>query len=292
MKKLFVLVVIMSLFMGFACDDEEENGNNTGTGTSTGTGTGTGTGGSAIIIDHNCTDITKIPANIINTIKTTLKHHYAHTSHGGQLTVGLERLEQQNATYDIEIGYSYLPDNPAAYCIFDGQEDETYISPDLYWETKEGMDRTRNVLRNNPAIKASMWCWCCQLDSYNQEQVQAYLDSMSSLEREFPNVKFVYMTGNAQAQGDEGYNRYQRNNQIRDYCNRNGKILYDFEDLDCWWYNPSSKSWEHSTYDHSSQAVPYQHTHFDGDENAHTTNESCEQKGKATWWLAAKLVGW
>ena len=59
----------------------------------------------AIIIDHTCTDITKIPDYWINQVKSALKIHYAHTSHGEQIIEGLERLSNANPKY------SYYPDN-------------------------------------------------------------------------------------------------------------------------------------------------------------------------------------
>ena len=45
-----------------------------------------------IIIDHTCTDITKIPDSWITQVKSALKIHYAHTSHGGQMMEGSSRL--------------------------------------------------------------------------------------------------------------------------------------------------------------------------------------------------------
>ena len=42
-----------------------------------------------IIINHTCTNITKIPKYWLNKAKT-LTFHYAHTSHGGQIVTGLE----------------------------------------------------------------------------------------------------------------------------------------------------------------------------------------------------------
>ena len=260
-----------------------------------GSGTaGPGPGGGSSFsgrIDHTCTDLPSIPADWIDSVKT-MSMHYAHTSHGGQLTTGLDLIENDNSTYDAEVGSSYLPDVPGALCIFDGQEGDTYITPDMFWETADGMDMTRSVLTNNPAITVCMWCWCCQLDYYGQEQVQAYLDSMAVLESEYPSVTFVYMTGNAQNTGGEGYNRYQRNRQIRQYCESNDKILYDFADLDSWWYNSSSSQWEQNTYSYSGSSVPLEHGQFNGDQAGHTTYESCRQKGRALWWMLARIAGW
>lgn len=243
-----------------------------------------------LIIDHNCTDLTKIPDSWIDSVQANLRLHYAHTSHGGQLTVGLGLIEDSDAKYSYALNSSNLPDEAGALCIFDGQEDQTYITPDLYWQTKEGMDRTRNVLSHNPSINLSMWSWCTQLNGYSLAQTQEYIDSMIKLEAEFPNVTFIYMTCNAQAVGAEGYNRHQNNELIREHCKNNKKVLFDFADLDSWYYNGSS--WEQATYDYEGHQVPCEHEEFNGDEAAHTTYSSCEQKGKALWWMLAVLGGW
>ena len=115
---------------------------------------------------------------------------------------------------------------------------------------------------------------------------------MSVLEGEYPDVIFVYMTGNAQAGSADGYNRYLRNDQIRAFCSDNNKALYDFADLDSWWYNPATEEWEHATYDYSGTDVPIEHPQFNGSQAGHTTYESCEQKGRALWWMIARIAGW
>ena len=45
-----------------------------------------------MIIDHTCTDITKIPESAINQARETLHIGYGHTSHGSQLTSGMTGL--------------------------------------------------------------------------------------------------------------------------------------------------------------------------------------------------------
>ena len=150
-----------------------------------------------IIIDHTCTDISQIPADVIDDIQENIKWHYAHTSHGRQLICGMDSIENIDPSFDIETGYMELPEVSDALCIFDGQEDYTYITPEGYWSTEVGMEWTQNVLNNNPSINVSQWSWCAQCGSYTFEQIQAYLDSISYLESMFPDVTFVYMTGNA-----------------------------------------------------------------------------------------------
>lgn len=247
---------------------------------------------SSRIIDHNCCDLWAIPMSRIEEVQNEIRLHYAHTSHGSQLITGLERIEEADEGYDVEIGHSFLPEQAGALCIFDGQAWETYIDPALFWQTPEGMDRTRDVLDGNPSIKVCMWSWCSQLDGFSQEGTQAYLDAMSELESEYPEVTFVYMTGNAQASGGEGCNRFQRNELIRGHCRTGGRMLYDFADLDCWWYDPSAEEWEQSTYRYEGIDVPIEHPEFNGDRAGHTTFESCEQKGRALWWLLAVTAGW
>ena len=46
----------------------------------------------ALIVDHTCTDIAKIPEAAIVQAKATLHIAYGHTSHGSQLTTGMTGL--------------------------------------------------------------------------------------------------------------------------------------------------------------------------------------------------------
>jgi hypothetical protein len=235
-----------------------------------------------IIIDHTCTDITKIPDTWITQVKSQINFHYAHRSHGSQITTGLERLAAANAKY------AYYPDNcimPATTSYLSmmlGQyydsTCETYVYPEQYWQGTAGLNITRGVL-NTFNVNNTMWSWCAELDYYSQTEAQAYLDAMAQLESEYPSVTFIYMTGNAQSAEN---NRYQRNNQIRDYCRNNNKVLFDFADLDCW-YNGEQ---------YTEGGIPMEHPHYHGDEAGHTTYESCENKARAFWWLLARIAGW
>ena len=244
------------------------------------------------VIDHLNADLEAIHDSYIDEAQDIIKLHYAHTSYGSQLTTGLTRLEAADPAYNVEIGYMDLPSANDALNIFDGQENETAVTPDYYWLTAAGMEYTRAVLDNNKGINVSMWCWSTELDTCTEEQVQVYLDSMAVLEEEFPDVTFIYMTGNAQSDGAEGYNRYMRNEQIRQYCIANLKVLYDFGDLDAWWFNSGTGLWEYATYNYSGMEIPMEHAMYHGDDAWHTTYESCEQKGSAVWWLMAILAGW
>ena len=49
--------------------------------------------GQAIVIDHNCTDLSRIPDSWITQAKSDLHIAYQHTSHGSQLITGINALE-------------------------------------------------------------------------------------------------------------------------------------------------------------------------------------------------------
>ncbi len=247
----------------------------------------------ALIIDHECTDLSAIPANWIDSVKGNCDMHYAHTSHGGQLCVGADRIESDNSFYAYENGWCELPVVANTFCVFDGQETHSYIYPEEYWGESDGMDLTRDVLEHNSSIHYSAFAWCGQLYDETPAYVNAYLDSMTSLETEFPGVTFIYFTSHTQYDGgDYGANRFHNNNLIRNYCNTNNKVLFDFGDIDAWWYNPVSEEWEFSSYEYDFETIPIEHPQYGIEEEAHTSYENCEHKGIAWWWMMARLCGW
>ncbi|MCK4762962.1 MAG: hypothetical protein KAW12_12265 [Candidatus Aminicenantes bacterium] len=296
LRLIVIVILVIFCFLFFVncktTGNGDDNGNDNGNGDDNGT-----PDTEAIIVDHTCTDLSQIPTEWIDKVKEQLNLHYAHTSHGEQIIIGLERLAQANAVYSLEVEkkstplsskYNFwyencnIPSSTNHLTMMDGQyyDDycETYVSPDLYWESDYGMTITRSVL-NSFNVNVSFWAWCSQQDYYSQAETQRYLDRMSQLETEFPDVTFIYMTGNAQS-ADQ--NRLDRNDQVRNYCRENKKILFDFADLDCW-YNGEQ---------HKEDGIPTEHPHYNGDQAGHTTFASCENKGKASWWLLARIAGW
>jgi len=279
--KIFLFILIFILSVSCSVSDEDENGTDDN---------GTNLHEESLIINHLSTNLSSIPDEWIQKAKETIKVHYCHTSHGGQIIEGLERLMNgnflnssiQGSKYNFYYDNCNMPDTADYLSMMDGQYTnnycETYVTPDLYWDSENAMNITRNMI-NAHDINVSAFAWCTQMDYYSSSKVEDYLKKMTQLEKEFPNITFIYMTGNAQSPEQ---NRYDRNNQIRDYCKANKKILFDFADLDCW-YNGQQ---------YTENGIPMEHPHYHGDEAAHTTYESCENKAKAFWWLMARLSGW
>lgn len=244
-------------------------------------------GAQPILANHETTDLAAVPDTWILKAGSLIKLHYAHTSHGGQLVTGLKRLSNPKLeVYDPRLKFRIetqsLPGGEGL-CVMDGQMTETYITPELYWRSG-GDGLTRQTLQTYGGINLSMWVWCTQLEYYSEDEVREYLERVSAMEASFPRVRFVYFTGNAQATGAAGANRHLRNEQIRKYCLDNNKVLYDFGDLDSW------HNGEQATYLYGDLAVPVEHPAFRGDDDSHASYASCENKGRALWWLLAELA--
>jgi len=116
---------------------------------------------------------------------------------------------------------------------------------------------------------------------------------MNQLEEEFPDVAFIYMTGHLDGTGDDGLLR-ENNRQIRDWCLQNGKLLFDFEDIESWdpagEYYPDGTDaceWCSDWMMENPEACP-----DCADSCAHSHCFNCYQKGKAFWWLLARIAGW
>ena len=132
----------------------------------------------AIVVDHRHTDASKIPAYWLGEAEK-IALHYAHTSHGSQVLMGLRWLEEQNAAFNVDIresGTVALPADSTALRIYDGNNysGNTYITPEMYWETADGINHTRQVA-NTGWFRFSLWTWCGQMSYYSDAQITQYI---------------------------------------------------------------------------------------------------------------------
>jgi hypothetical protein len=164
---------------------------------------------------------------------------------------------------------------------------------------------TRTYLDAHTDVNVVIWSWCGQVSSATEADINLYLSLMSGLEADYPNVKFVYMTGHLDGTGLDG-NLHLRNEQIRAYCAANKKILYDFADIET--YNPDGICFgdknpnDNCDYDADSDgtweanwATEWQSAHpgewYDCPA-AHSQPLNGNLKAYAAWWLWARLAGW
>ncbi len=161
----------------------------------------------AIIADHtivNMVRLDQIPDSAIIQAKNALHIAYGHTSHGSQITTGMNGLpafkEANNGTVGL---FSW--NNGGT----DGALDlhDYFMSGDLGNPNRTvWCNRTREYLDNsaNSDVNVVMWSWCGQASSASESQMQLYLDLMTSLENEYPKIIFIYMTGHTDSKGLDG----------------------------------------------------------------------------------------
>ncbi len=248
-----------------------------------------------IIIDHNCCDLGAVPTTWINAAKTNFNVWYGHTSHGNQITVGIDNLQSHYGS-----PYTHNPSGSGDALSYQEVGGDLGHTGDLGWEedTRAQLDdpgNDRNVV---------MWSWCGGCSDNTEGGINTYLNAMNQLETDYPGVLFVYMTGHLDIWSYT--NLKARNQQIRDYCMANGKTLFDFADIES--YNPDGTYYDfaHDSCDYydgpggavlGNWADEWCGAHSDSDlcwscDCDHSKALNCNLKGRAFWWLMAEMAGW
>lgn len=228
-------------------------------------------GAEAIIADHNAVgEFESIPDSVIQAVGEDYLIFYGHTSHGSQIVTGISLVYDEDPFYDPPTFYEYGDD-------LGHNGDTTWVPP------------TRSWLDAHPEYNMVMWSWCGGCSDNTETGINVYLNATNGLEQDYPGIVFIYMTGHLDGSGPEG-NLYVRNNQIRDYCLANDKILFDFADIES--YDPDS-----NYYPDASDACEWCYDWCSlypcpscGCAHSHCFN--CYLKGKAWWWMMGRIWGW
>ncbi|NHK32341.1 MAG: hypothetical protein FK730_13390 [Asgard group archaeon] len=261
-----------------------------------------------VIADHSVVNYVRfdlIPDANITNAKNTLHIAYGHTSHGSQIITGMNGLP------------TYKESNNGTEGLYDWNEggtdgaldiDDYFMAGDLGNPDRvTWASRTEEYLDNpaNSDVNVVMWSWCGQVSSASEADINTYLDLMDTLESDYPEVMFIYMTGHTDGSGLEG-NLHIRNEQIRDYCLENNKILFDFGDIES--YDPDGNYYgdkrcnDNCDYDSDGDdtldanwAIQWQNDHpgewYDCS-SAHSQPLNANMKAYAAWWLWSTLTGW
>ena len=257
----------------------------------------------AIIVDHTSVSLSAIPATYLDQAKATLHIAYGHTSHGSQLTTGMTGLAAWR-------GGAYAWNGGGTGGALDlrdfyGDFGSLGMANDLGDPSRTAWEQaTRAYLNTNPDVNVIVWAWCSQVDG-SEPDIRHYLDLMDGLERDYPGVHFVYMTGHTDGAAPTG-NVPTRNKQIRDYCRAGNKILYDFADIES--YDPDGAYFgdklvnDACDYDSNGDgsrdrnwAIDWENAHpgeWFSCESAHSQPLNANLKAYAAWWLWARLAGW
>ncbi|MCD4740925.1 MAG: hypothetical protein K8R67_00375 [Desulfobacteraceae bacterium] len=269
----------------------------------------------AIVANHNCIDITQLSESQINHAKTILHIAYEHTSHGSQITTGMNGLigfangGGKDMSHPTDI---FAWNNGGTGGALDFHDDAMGGYDAGYYP--EWYDGTINYLgtvnpatgrgATNPDVNVIMWSWCGQVDDkYSAGTLDSeYLTPMTALEAEYWNVMFIYMTGHVD-HWDDADNK-AANQMIRDYCNSNGKILFDFSDIES--YDPDGAYYEfpHDNCDYyesvggvllGNWATEWQADHTEDVDwyncySAHSEPLNANMKAYAAWWMFTQIA--
>ncbi|MFC2172579.1 hypothetical protein ACFLU6_08110, partial [Acidobacteriota bacterium] len=246
-----------------------------------------------LIADHNCIDIDLIPTECIEQAKSMFMIAYGHTSHGSQIPSGMSVLRNLDPLFDFNAtgtnGALVLLESPAPFspALDLGNPNRTE------WEAG-----TRRFL-SDPTYDHNMimWSWCGQASSASETDIDSYLTLMDGLERDYADITFVYMTGHLDGSGVAG-NLHLRNEQIRAFCLANNKILFDFADIES--YDPDGNYYldlgadDGCNYSGGNWAEDWCAAHpgeCSSVSCAHSRSLNCDMKGRAFWWMMARLAG-
>lgn len=244
-----------------------------------------------IIADHTVVDearLDRLSPEAVDRAKAKLHIFYVHGTHGSQIIYGMKGLVdykgQQFGGLDV---------------------DSVELSDSSQVDLVDWSDRVRTYLRDteNADTNVVVWAWSNELSSATEQTVKNYLQLTTDLETEFPNVRFVYMTGHLDGTGLAG-NLHLRNDQIRAYCRDNSKILYDFEDIEsydpdgkyygdksvndgCWYDSDGNGSLDRNWAKEWSEANPGKWYDCYA---AHTYPLNANLKAYAAWWLWVRLA--
>ncbi len=251
-----------------------------------------------IMINHTSTRLSYVPPEYIDLAKKQLKVAFAHGGVGEQIIQGMNALKTRNLSL-----FSYnWSGRGNALSFWDRSPPGDLGTPDR----RAWIGRTRKLLNGRGDDRnLVIWLWGDQVANAEVDDIATYLQEMEKLESEFPEVKFVYTTGRLNGTGELG-NLHRRNEQIREFCRHNGKILYDFADIET--YDPDGKINYNKLSGHSScdYIEGKRHGNWAREwikENAHlvlalpqrathTEPLNAALKARAFWFMLARLVGW
>lgn len=269
-SRFFLLIAMIPIFLCCACSDDTSPADPNVT-----PGPGNGDDPPArtpLLANHLSADELPLLTNAeLDRVRLELSFYYGHTSHGSQIMAGLNLLAAQDVKYERptfhEIG------------------DDLGHTGDVTWAA-----RTRTDLDANPGQwNVVMWSWCGGASDNTVEGINTYLQTMTDLESEYPDILFVYMTGHLDGTGEDG-NLRARNNQIRQYCLDNNKILFDFANIES--YDPDGTYYPDES-DGCSWCSTWCSTHdcsFCNSGCAHSHCFNCYRKGMAFWTLMVDML--
>ena len=245
----------------------------------------------AIVVGHGQTDVSQVPVTYLDQARKEFRIWYGHTSHGSQITSGMWAMNRPPFQFSVDGANGSLKYVEMAGDLGTQGNDE--------WEKA-----TRRYLKNGGDANLVVWSWCGGCSGNTPAGIQRYLALMDQLEKDFSGRIFVYMTGHLDGSGATGI-LHRNNEAIRVFCRKNSKVLFDFADIES--YDSSGKGYldlqadDGCNYRKDGQQANWAkdwiaanptHGLALPDSAAHTQPLNAALKGRAFWWLLARLAGW
>jgi hypothetical protein len=228
----------------------------------------------AIIIDHNCADLSVIPEAYLPKA-AALRMLMRHASVGDGINWGLDCLAGSKPTQSACSGFP-----PGKY---DRSNWHLENRGNPGWKAKVDDLVTQTALRADDFDVFTMkFCYIDALGS-SQPDWEYFRSRMEQLEADYPGKKFVWWTIPLTRDGQAGTDLF--NAQMRSYCAANGRILFDIADIEC--HEPNGVK---LTNAQGSEVISQNYTNEI--HAGHLNPEGRVRVVSAMWHLMARLTGW
>lgn len=227
----------------------------------------------AIIIDHNCADLSVIPDEYLARAPV-LRVLMRHASVGQGIDWGLDCLAGNR------------PTNPACSGFPASKYDRSNWVLELRggnWQDKIDDLVTQTASRADEFdVFMTKLCYIDALGN-NHPDWEYFRSRMEQLEADYPGKKFVWWTIPLTRDGQAGTDVF--NALVRSYCAANGKILFDIADIEC--HEPNGVKLTNAAGDEVISQNYTKEIHA-----GHLNPDGRVRVASAFWHLMARLTGW
>jgi hypothetical protein len=229
---------------------------------------------SAILIDHNCVDLSVIPDAYLPKA-AALRMLTRHASVGDGINWGLDCLAGSKPTQSV---CSSFP--PGKY---DRSNWHLENRGNPGWKAKVDDLVAQTASRASDFDVFTMkFCYIDALGN-NRPDWEYFRSRMEQLEADYPDKKFVWWTIPLTRDGQAGTDLF--NAQVRSYCAANGKILFDIADIEC--HEPNGVKLTNAA---GNEVISQNYTREI--HAGHLNPEGRVRVVSALWHLMARLAGW
>jgi len=228
----------------------------------------------AIVIDHNCVDLSVIPDRYLPKA-AAMRMLMRHASVGDGINWGLDCLAGSKPAQSVCSGFP-----PGKY---DRSNWRLENRGNPSWKAKVDDLVAQTASRAGDFDVFTMkYCYIDALGDSHPDW-EYFRSRMEQLETDYPGKKFVWWTIPLTRDGQAGTDLF--NAQVRSYCAANGKILFDIADIEC--HEPNGVK---LTNAQGNETISQNYT--DEIHAGHLNPEGRVRVVSAMWYLMARLAGW